>query len=134
VGEVGASRSVVADFEDQDIGGDLDLDADGRGAGVLGGVRQRLGDDVVRADLDRLRQPLLHTDLEVDRDRRPAGERLQRRGQTTLGQDRRVDAAGDLAQVVQCPGCLGDGVVESAVGHLGQRQVRRPALRQPGRR
>jgi hypothetical protein len=36
-----ARRSVVAYLEDQDIGGDFDLDVDVLRAGVLGGVGQR---------------------------------------------------------------------------------------------
>jgi len=67
--EVGAPGTVVADLEEQNIADDLDLDADSRGAGVLGSVGQRLGDDVVGADFYRLRQPLSHMHLQVDEDR-----------------------------------------------------------------
>jgi hypothetical protein len=60
-GEVGSAAAVVVhpDLQDGDIrdGVDLDPDGDGRGVGVLGGVRQRLGDDVVGRGLERFGQP-----------------------------------------------------------------------------
>ena len=106
---VGAAGAVVADRDAQDASGRRR----GRRStltarrGVLGGVGQRLGDDVVGGDLDLLGQPLLDAHVELDRDRRAAGERLERRAQPALGEDRRVDAAGDLAQLVQRAGRLG---------------------------
>jgi hypothetical protein len=45
------------------------VDADRGGAGVLGRVGQRLGDDVVGADFYRLRQSLVYLHLQVDGDR-----------------------------------------------------------------
>ena len=50
---------------------------------------------------DRFGQLPLHLDVEVNGDGGAAGERLQRRAQAALGQDGRVQAAGDLAQVLQ---------------------------------
>jgi hypothetical protein len=66
---------------------------------VLHRVGQRLGRHVVRRDLDRLGAPRVHRDVKVDRYRRPAGERPQRRAKTALGQDRRVDPARELLQL-----------------------------------
>jgi len=79
---------------------------------VLGRVGQRFGDDVVGADLDRLGEPSAGTYLEADRDRGAAGERLEGGVEATVGQDREVDAARGLAQLVQRASGLGDGLVE----------------------
>ena len=79
----------------------VDLDVDDGGVGVLGHVGQRLGDDVVGGDLDRLGQPPVGPHVELDRDGGAAGQRLERRTQAAFGEDRRVDAAGELAQLVQ---------------------------------
>src|SRR6266508_1389291 len=88
----GATGAVVADRQVQAAVTRLDLDMGGRGVGVLGGVGQRLGDDVVRGDLDLLGQPRLDVHVELDRDGGAAGQRLQRGTEAALGQDRRVDA------------------------------------------
>ena len=79
VAEAGAAAAVVADADVQDAlaGGHLDI-GDG-GVRVLGGVGQCLGDRVVGGELDRLGQPILHLDIQADRDRGAAGQRLQRR-------------------------------------------------------
>src|SRR6266702_3889359 len=71
-----------------------------RGTRVPGRVGERFGADVIRRHLDRLRQPSHRGNIELDRDRGPAGQRPQGRAQAALGQDRRVDAAGDLPQVL----------------------------------
>ena len=70
-GQARPAGAVVADGEVEDRGGgvEVDDDADGGGVGVLDGVGQRLGDDVVGADLDLLGQPVLHAHVELDRDR-----------------------------------------------------------------
>jgi hypothetical protein len=54
-------------------------------------------------DLDRLRQTRNPGQLELDRDGGPPRQRPQRRRQAALGQDRRVDAPGDLAQIIHHP-------------------------------
>ena len=64
---------------------------------MLGRIDHSLGDDVVRADLDMLRQPSQRLHVEVDRDRCAAGERLESGRQAALGEDRRVKATRDLA-------------------------------------
>ncbi len=89
---------------------------------VPGRVRERLRDDVIRRYLDRLREPRDRGHIELDRDRGPAGQRPQRRPQPAVGQDRRVDAAGDLAQIL-------DGPVEFARDPADLR----PELGHPGR-
>jgi hypothetical protein len=108
VADVRAAAAVVADPHVQDALAGNDLDLGGRGAGVLGGVGQRLGDGVVGGDLDRLGQPPGRLDVKADGNCGAAGQRPQRRAQPALGQDRRVEAAGDLAQLPERTGRLGD--------------------------
>ena len=69
--------------------------------GVLGHVGQRLGDDEVGGRLDRRRQPLVRHLGELDRHRRAAGERLERAPEAAVGQHRGVDAARQLAQLLE---------------------------------
>ena len=59
-----------------------------------------------------LGQPSIGADGEIDRDRGTAGEHAQRSAQAALGQDGRVDAAGDLAQLIQRAGGRCGGAVE----------------------
>ena len=63
---------------------------------MLSRVRQRLTDDVVRAD--PLGQPPFRTHLDVDRDRRSASERPQGRAETALGQDGGMDPPREASQ------------------------------------
>jgi hypothetical protein len=71
---------------------------------VLGGVGKCLGHHVVRRDLDMLGQPGRDLQVELHRDDRPTGERLERRLQATLGQNRRVDTAGCFSQLLKRTG------------------------------
>jgi hypothetical protein len=52
---------------------------------VLGDVRQRLRDDVIGRDLDRLAKPLVCRDVERNGDRRTTGERPQGRAEASIG-------------------------------------------------
>jgi hypothetical protein len=99
--EVGA---VVADTDPQHAGAGVHLDIDDRGARVLGHLGQRLGDDEVGGDLDRVGQPPVQPDVEADGDGGAAGQHLERRVQAAVGEDGGVDPAGDLAQLVQRAG------------------------------
>ena len=73
--------------------------------GVLGDVGQRLGHDEVGGRLDRRRQPLaLAPRSSSTGSGERAGERLERRAQAAVGQDGRVDAARQLAQLLQRAG------------------------------
>jgi hypothetical protein len=56
-------------------------------------VGKGLGEDVVGADLDVLVESPLNCQVEAYRDGRSPRERLQRGSETSLGEDRRVDAA-----------------------------------------
>ena len=123
-GEVRPTAAVVADADAQHALADRHLDIrDGR-VRVLGRVGQRLGHDIVGGDLGRLWQPSPHADIQADRNGRAAGQCLQRRAQPALGQDRRVQAIGDLAQLVQDAGHLGDRARQAPrqVAGLGRRR------------
>jgi hypothetical protein len=71
----------------------------GGGVGVLGEVGQRLADHEVRRCLDRPWQPPGRDLDQRDRHRGAGGERGERRAEAFVGQDRRVDPAGQLAQL-----------------------------------
>jgi hypothetical protein len=98
-----ATDAVVTDRQLEAVVAGLDPDVDDRRVGVLGGVGQRLGDDVVGRHLDRLSQPCRDLHLQLDRDGGAAGQRLERRREAAFGQDGRVDAARQLPQVLQRP-------------------------------
>ena len=110
--KVGAAASVVADLHPQHVGAARPRMVSTwtwtvEACGVLGGVGQRLGHHVVGGDLDLFGQSPLDRDVQLDGDGAAAGECVQRRSQPALGEDRRVDAAGKLAQLVQRAGRLG---------------------------
>ena len=75
-----------------------DLDPGGRCLRVLGDVRERLGDDVVRGGLGLGRIALVGR-REFNRDRCPRCERLERRPQAAIREDGRVDSSGELAEL-----------------------------------
>ena len=77
----------------------FDARADGRGGrlGVFGDVRQCLGDQVVGGRLDAGRQALVGQLADVDRYVRAAGQRVERRAEAALGEDRGMDAARELS-------------------------------------
>jgi hypothetical protein len=68
---------------------------------VFDNVGQRFAHDVVRRDLDMLRQPLLDVHVQLDWNRRTAAQRAERRLQASFGQDRGVNSVGDLPQLVE---------------------------------
>jgi hypothetical protein len=97
---IGPADAVVADAHAQ--GSALQRDVDGRraGLGVLGHVGQRLGRDEVGGGLDGRAQRLpLELPVDLHRDGRARGERLQRGAQAVVGEHGRMDAAGELAQL-----------------------------------
>src|SRR6266542_3128878 len=67
---------------------------------MLGRVRKSLGRNEVRRHLDRLLEPHIGRDVEIDGNRGTVRERLQRRAKTALGQDRRMDPTRDLLQIL----------------------------------
>ena len=85
---------------------------------VLVHVRERFGDDEVGGALDRCRVALVG-DVGVDGNRRAVDQAADRGGEALVGEDRRVDAAGQLSQLVQrglqLPLCLGNQLRVSVV-------------------
>ena len=67
---------------------------------MLGRVGKSFGRNEVRRDLDRLREPHVRRDVEVDLDRGTPRERPQSGPEAALGQDRRVDPTRDLLQIL----------------------------------
>jgi hypothetical protein len=75
----------------------LDPDGHVRRLPVLGRVRERLGHDVVRRDLDRLGEAAVRLHLQLHRHGGLAGQHVQRRVKSLPGQDRGVDAPREVA-------------------------------------
>jgi hypothetical protein len=73
---------------------------------VLDDVRQRLRDDVIGGRLDRLGQALSQAHVERDRHGRAGREHLQRGHEAPLGEDCRMDALRQLAELRQRLGQL----------------------------
>jgi hypothetical protein len=69
-----------------------------------------------------MREPVVEVEVEVHGNGRAAGKCLERRSQAACGQQRRVDAAGDLPQAVQCVGQSAGhrGQPLAQLGHLGR--------------
>src|SRR5258708_36887855 len=55
---------------------------------VFGRVGEGFGDDVVGGHFDRAGQPSMNTNVELDRDRRAAGQRLERGAPSSPGPER----------------------------------------------
>ena len=72
-----------------------------RGTRVFDRVREHLGDDVVACRLDTLPEAFRCENFKVHRNRRAAGQYVQGRPEPAFRQDRGVDPAGDLAQLVK---------------------------------
>src|SRR6266545_5408145 len=98
---VGTTDAVVADGHAKHTVRRLDSHVHDRRTRVLRRIRERLRDDVVRRHLDGLRQPHLGLQGELDRDRRAARERLERRPEPALGEDRRMDPESHLTELVE---------------------------------
>ena len=77
-----------------------DAITDARGLRVLGHVGERLGDEEVGGGL-RAREPAVEVDGERHRHRRARASDSSAAPRPALGEDRRVDAAGELAQLVE---------------------------------
>jgi hypothetical protein len=100
VAGVRAARAVVADLDGQRAVGPFDDDVDRGGLRVLGRVGERLGGDVVRGRLAAAREPVVGAQLDPDRQRRAPGQRADRRAEPGLGQDGRVQAAGQVPDLL----------------------------------
>src|SRR5699024_10652714 len=90
--------AVVGD-DDLDAGLDRgDEDAGAGGSGVLGDVRQALGDDEVGHGFGLPPDPSLEPDVDVDGNGRPAGQGGDGGVESAVGEHGRVDATGELTQ------------------------------------
>ena len=127
-GGVGAADAVVRDLDHGAAVQLGDADGDRRGRCVLGDVRQRLRDDVVRRGLYWLRKPVLR-EIEVDRKGSAGGKSLERGAEPSIREHRGMDAAGELPQLCQRVGQLLGSPFEQALG-LGRIRLQ-AGLRQP---
>ena len=73
---------------------------------MLRDVREALGDEVVRGDLDRLREAFVDRDTQSDRHRRTRGELLESDRETVTADDGRVNPERDLAELSERRGDL----------------------------
>ena len=109
---VGAADAVVLYLDHQAIVGARDPDRCSRCVCVLGHVRERLDDDVVRGRLDRLRIAV-GRDGQLDRHGCPVTDHVERGREAALGQRHRMDAPCQLAQVVERARQLVDRVIQA---------------------
>jgi hypothetical protein len=89
------------DGEFEEVGVRLGTDLDEGGPGMLGRVGERLGDHVVRRDLDRLVEPVRDLQLESDCRRCAPGERTKRGSEAAFREDGGVKATGELSELVE---------------------------------
>ena len=109
---IGPADPVIGDLDGQLIVTEVGTDECSARLGVLRDVGERLRDREVHRALDDRREA--HgPDLDPDVDRRPRGERVNRRAEARLGEDLRVDAAGELAELGEGGLRLGRGLVEA---------------------
>ena len=78
-------------------------DRGARGVRVLGDVRERLARDEVGVGLDARARSAPRSAATVTGSGERGGERVERGGEAALGQDRRVDAVRELAQLLRRP-------------------------------
>ena len=100
-GQVRAAASVVADLDHDRLGRRRQLDAPFGRAGVLRGVGEALRDDVVEGRFDRFGEPVRRNAGDLDRERRAIRERLQGGREPAVGEDGRVQATGELAELLE---------------------------------
>ncbi len=96
-----AAAAVVGDVHHQLPVLAAERDYGGTGLGMLGDVRQRFRDHEVGRRLDRRRIALVIC-LDLNGHRGAVGEAPHRRAEALFAKDRRVDAAGEVAQLTQC--------------------------------
>ncbi len=90
--------------------------------GVLLHVGNRLGDEVVGGGLELFCERCLETQLELDGERGAKRERLERRDEAALGEHRGVQAACELADLLETGGKLIDRLLEqlASLGRIPQ--------------
>ena len=122
---VGAADAVVGDLDHRVSVHGCDANRDRGRLGVLGDVGERLGDDVVGGGLDRLGQAVVESSSSTGSGVREAAPRGRRRGRGRRG--RRVDPAGELAELLERLRQLVRGLAEKVLGLLGVGARRAPA-------
>ena len=110
--DAGAAGAVVADAQHDQAGLVRHLNRGMPSVAVLGDVGEQLGDAEVGDGLDRGGRPLGQIDDHLDRQVAAGGERGER-GAESFVQHRRVDAAGQVAQ-------LADRLHGASVGRIDQ--------------
>jgi hypothetical protein len=98
---VRAADAVVGDLDDEHPVVTSEVDPRQARRRVLGDVGERLRHDVERGGLDRLGEPRGRQAVHLHRQRRARGERLHGRGETVVGEDRRMDPAGELTELLE---------------------------------
>ena len=97
---IGPADAVVAHQHAQAFAFPRQADLRLAGLRILGDVRERLGGDEVSGGLHLRLEPLGGHPADLDRHRSTRCERLQRRLEAMIAEHRRVDAAGELAQLL----------------------------------
>src|SRR5215207_7734901 len=103
--------------------------------GVLRDVRECLGDHEVCRELHRLREPAVWKLRQLNRHGRAARERLERGAEPPVSEHGRVDAARELAQLLECRVELRARALEQPVGRdrvLVQLRARKPVVQSHG--
>jgi hypothetical protein len=95
------ARAVIGDRERQALAVVAEGHAGRRGVCVLGDVLQRLQDTEVHRGLDVLRVPADARSLDRYRQRWFVGLRFERGRQAQVGEQRRVDPAGEITELFQ---------------------------------
>src|SRR5207244_12294388 len=112
---IGPADAVVRDLDARRAIQLRDLDPDEGGLRVFRDVRERLRDDVVGGRLDGRGQARL-AGLDLDGQRHARGERLQGGVQAAVREDRRMNAACELAQLLERLRKLLAGRIEQLLG------------------
>ena len=116
---VPSTVSVVADLDHQLLVRALNVDRGAAGIRVLGNVGEGLGDDVVGARFDRGRRAVVESYHDFDRHPAPLGQPRHRGVEPAVGEDRRMDAADQVAQLAHRPLGFLMGAREELRGAVG---------------
>src|SRR5205823_8034837 len=97
-GEAGAASAVVADLYDDCLVRPRQLDARFGGIGVLRGIGEAFGDDVVDGGFDCFGKTVYRNASDRDREGRAVGEGLKCGGEAAVGEDGWVESAGEFPE------------------------------------
>jgi hypothetical protein len=127
-----AADAVVRDGDRQPAVVGRRVDDDALRTRMLVDIGQRLGDDVVGAGLDLLGNRLVEREVKLDGQRRPQGKGFEGGDEPALGEHRGVQAACELADLVEACSELVDREHEQGIG-LGCDRAQAPEGEQHGR-